>query len=65
MREQVTKIVGNISKNKQNSAFIFVDFKSNTNQSDIKDKYEDSIDGVNCDFFSEYTYSTSEDIYNS
>ena len=42
-----------------------VDFKSNTNQSDIKDKYEDSIDGVNCDFFSEYTYSTSEDIYNS
>lgn len=42
-----------------------VDFKSNITQLDMKDKYEDSIDGVNCDSFSEYAYSITEDTYNS
>ena len=34
-----------------------VDFMTNTTHVGIKDKYEESIDGVDCSFFSEYTYS--------
>ena len=42
-----------------------VEFKSSKDHSGIKDKYIDSIDGVDCNLFTEYTFSTHEETYNS